>query len=76
MLQQSLHASDDGAPSPPISRKGRGNFFTFVPHNGRRRPGMTPTGVSKEKAMKHHRSLLPRIVVTLIIKIKLTIRRR
>jgi hypothetical protein len=42
----------------------------------KRRPGIGPAGVEREKVMTHHHSLLPKIVVILRICVKIIVRRR
>ena len=42
----------------------------------KRRPGTGPAAASREHTMVRHRGLLPWIMVTLIIKVNVTMRRR
>jgi hypothetical protein len=42
----------------------------------KRRPGIGPAGVEREKVMRRHHSLLPKIVVILRIRVKIIIARR
>lgn len=44
--------------------------------NMKRRPGIGPAGVEREKVMRKHHSLLPKIVVILRIRVKIIIKRR
>jgi hypothetical protein len=61
---------------PEIHPAGRDVALTLRRQKQKRRPGMGPAGVSKEKAMRKHRSLLWKIVVTFDLKIKVTIIRK
>jgi hypothetical protein len=48
----------------------------FPAEHKKRRPGIGPTGVAEEGAVRKHRKLLPRIMVILAVIVKIIIERR
>jgi hypothetical protein len=61
------------------ARNDRADANRSFSHSGlkrKSRPGIGPTGLLEEQVMTHHRKLLPRIVVKIGIKVKITIVRK